>query len=67
MAQKPYWFASTVVKNQIPQKEKVPRTESLTIPTATRAAFALMIKSWTVSGFSDEHPGGTTGRVSWKL
>jgi hypothetical protein len=55
-----------VVKRECTRK-KIPRTESLTIPTDTRAAFAFIIKSWTVSGFSDEHPGGTTGRVSWKL
>ena len=42
----------------------LPRTESLTIPTDTRAAFAWIMKSWTVSGLSDEHPGGTTGRES---
>lgn len=43
----------------------LPRTVSLTIPTDTRAAFALIIKSSTVSGFSDEHPGGKTGKLSW--
>lgn len=44
----------------------LPRSVSLTIPTETRAALALARKSWIVSGFSDEHPGGTTGRESWK-
>ena len=38
--------------------------ESLTMPTDTRAAFALDIKSLIDSGFSVEHPGGTTGRES---
>lgn len=47
--------------------EKLPRTVSLTIPTDTRAAFALIINSSMVSGFSDKHPGGTTGKSSWKL
>lgn len=42
----------------------LPRVVSLTIPTDTSAAFALMIKSLIVSGLSDTHPGGTTGRES---
>lgn len=53
-----------------PQEEKrdkmLPRTVSLTIPTDTRAALAFIMNSCIVSGFSDEHPGGTTGRTSWK-
>lgn len=43
---------------------ELPRIVSLTIPTDTRAAFACAIKSLIVSGLSDEHPGGTTGRES---
>jgi len=43
---------------------ELPRTVSLTIPTDTRAALACTIKSRIVSGLSDEHPGGTTGRES---
>lgn len=34
------------------------------MPTDTKAAFALDIKSLIDSGFSVEHPGGTTGRES---
>lgn len=34
------------------------------MPTDTRAAFALDMKSWIDSGFSVEHPGGTTGKES---
>lgn len=44
--------------------KRLPRTVSLTIPTEIRAAFPLTIKSCIVSGFSEEHPGGTTGRDS---
>jgi hypothetical protein len=63
-----FWqFNSRKVVTQWLTRKKIPRTESLTIPTETRAAFAFVINSWTVSGFSEEHPGGTTGRVSWKL
>lgn len=42
----------------------LPRTESLIIPTDTSAAFPFMMKSCIVSGFSAEHPGGTTAKAS---
>lgn len=46
------------------RNEKLPSTVSLIIPTELRAAFAFSMKSRIVSGFSDEQPGGSTGRAS---
>lgn len=48
-------------------KNELPRMVSLTIPTDIRAAFACIIKPLIVSGLSEKHPGGTTGRVSCKV
>lgn len=42
----------------------LPGTVSLIIPTELRAALPFSMKSSIVSGLSDEHPGGTTGRGS---
>lgn len=46
------------------QNYVLPSTESLIIPTETRAAFPFTMKSCVSSCLSAEHPGGTTGKDS---